>query len=105
MKTLILLFLINLSYGEPRCYPKQEHRKYYHIGASALSQMSTYGLFRVFGVSQRTSFLVSGPLAMIPGIAKEWYDYKTKDSFDSEDMLHNFLGVLLGLHLVVIWEM
>ena len=109
MKTILLiLFIFSIfSFAEdyPYWYPEESHQPYWHMGASAGSQLTSYAVFRHwFKWSEGASLLLSIPAGMVPGLGKEIFDQCTNGYFNMDDIAYNATGVLSGATLVLIYN-
>lgn len=98
MKYLLPLLLIS-SVGA--WYPKEENRRYWHIGINFLIPVSAFYLIKA---DTKKKVIYSGIAATVLGASKEVYDEVYGQGFDRYDMIDNLIGTALGLAVFTLTE-
>ena len=96
MKYLLPLLLISSLNA---WYPKEEHRRGWHIGVSFTTSISAFYLIKA---DTKKKVIYSGIASTALGASKEVYDEVYGMGFDKYDMIDNLLGMVLGLAICTV---
>ena len=98
MKTIKLtLLLATIALTQPSWYPPEKYQAPLHFSISAAFCVGTYYLWEYISPAKNEKHRLnkiwwSIPIALIPGISKEFADKDKNKYFNREDMYYNILG-------------